>query len=70
MLSDHRLVGAAFAVITSAVPDAMASPIEKIIIAVMTAFITGMAYKGGMLLTEWLRDRSGRPTESPPKNQG
>ncbi len=48
----------------------MASPIEKIIIAVMTAFITGMAYKGGMLFTEWLRDRSRRSTESPPKNQG
>jgi hypothetical protein len=65
MMSDHRVVGAAFAVITTAVPDALMQPVEKILIAMVTALLTGICYRIGTLIAEKIRDRGRRPTDRP-----
>lgn len=48
----HKLVGAAFAVVSSAVPSWLLDTGTKVAVAVVTAFLTGIAYQAGRRMME------------------
>lgn len=47
--NDHsyRLAGAVFAVVNAALPGWVLTTVEKLVISVITAFFTGLAYMAG-----------------------
>ena len=49
-------MGAAFAVITAALPDWAMDFTEKLVLSVVTAFLTGVAFRaGGILIARWTK---------------
>ena len=55
--NSHHTVGVAFAAIAAIVPDWLLSTGEKLVVAVVTAFLTGMAYKLGQVVFSKIRGK-------------
>lgn len=51
----YKLVGAGYAVLVSTVPEWLMSTAMKLVIAIVTAFLTGLAYRAGGALMDKLR---------------